>query len=236
MNTPLVGPIIGVLMLDTRFPRPPGDIGNPVTFARLGLVARYRRVQGANPARVVRERDPALLEPFVAAARELVAEGATLVTTSCGFLAAFQPALQAALPVPVLTSSLLACAGLDAPGVLTIDADALDARVLAGAGVPAGTPVGGVLPGCEFQRRILGNHVELDLAQAELDVVAGARALVAAHPRIRHIVLECTNMPPYREAVAAATGRIVHSVVDLVARAAAHPRHATPDQGTGARR
>jgi hypothetical protein len=85
--------------------------------------------------------------------------------------------------------------------------------------VPPGTPVEGVAPGSEFHRRILGNEPTLDLQQAEHDVVAAARRLLARHPEVQHLVLECTNMPPYREAVALATGRPVHDAETLLIHA-----------------
>ena len=204
--------VLGVLMLDTRFPRPPGDIGCALTWQRAGIPVRFMRIDGASARRVVQQQDPALLAPFVAAAQALVATGARLITTSCGFLAGWQAELQAAVPVPVLSSSLLACADLAAPGIVTFDAASLHPGLLARAGVPAGTPVQGLAPGCELQRRILADETALDLQQAEADVVQAAQALVAAFPGVRQIVLECTNMPPYRAAVAAATGR---TVVDL---------------------
>ena len=208
--------LLGILMLDTRFPRPPGDIGNPATFAALGIPVRYLTVTGASPMRVVREGDPALLEPFIAAARTLIGQGAAMISTSCGFLAAFQPDMAAALDVPVVTSSLLQCADLDAPGVLTFDAQSLTPALLARAGVPAGTPVQGMRPGCEFHTRILYNHDTLDLDEARRNVVQGAQELVRGHPGVRSIVLECTNMPPYRAAIEAATGRPVHDIVTLL--------------------
>ena len=74
----------------------------------------------------------------------------------------------------------------------------------------------GVAPGCEFQRRILANDSSMDLQQAQEDVVAAAVRLVRRHPELREIVLECTNMPPYREAVARATGRVVHDIETLL--------------------
>lgn len=210
------GAFLGILMLDTRFPRPVGDVGNARTYERAGIPVKFATVGGASPRRVVHEGDPALLQPFVQAARQLVREGAALVSTSCGFLAAFQPELARALPVPVLTSSLLQAARHRRPGIVTIAADALRPEVLRGAGVPCGTPVQGVAPGCEFQRRILGDEDTLDFAQAQGDVVSAALELVGRHPEVEDIVLECTNMPPYRAAVARATGRAVHDIETLL--------------------
>lgn len=207
---------VGVLMLDTRFPRPPGDIGHPDTFHRHGIAVRYQVVTGASPRRIVQAADPAFLRPFVQAAVQLAAEGASLITTSCGFLAAYQDTLAQAVPVPVVTSSLLQCRGLAHPGIVTFDAASLNAGILSAAGVPTGTPVQGVEPGCEFHSRILNNDTQLDLALAERNVVDAALRLVSAHPEVENIVLECTNMPPYREAIAQATGRRVHDIETLV--------------------
>jgi hypothetical protein len=212
-------PFLGILMLDTRFPRPPGDIGHPATFERAGIPVRYTVVRGASPQRVVREADPTLLSPFVEAARALVDQGAAMISTSCGFLAAYQSHLSAQVPVPVLTSSLLQCARLPSPGIVTIDAVSLTEPILCEAGVPPGTPVQGIAPGSEFHRRLLGNETQLDLAEAERNVVDAALALVARCPAVESIVFECTNMPPYRDAAAAATGRPVFDIETLLVSA-----------------
>ena len=209
---------LGIVMLDTRFPRPPGDIGHPETFARAGIAVRYLRVSGASPTRVVVEADAALNTPFVQAMQALAAEGASLITTSCGFLAAQQALFARAVPVPVISSSLLQCAALQQPGIVTFDVASLTPAVLQGAGVPTGTPMEGLTPGCELHSRILGNETLLDLEAAEQDVVQAARRLVKQHPEIENIVLECTNMPPYRVAVERATGRPVHDIETLLIR------------------
>ena len=210
------GGFLGILMLDTRFPRPLGDVGHPGTFERAGIPVRFVTVHGASPQRIVKEADPALLQPFIDAAIGLEQAGAAMLSTSCGFLASHQAALAHAVSVPVVSSSLLQAARFPRPGIVTIDAAALGPAVLRGAGVPEGTPVQGVAPGCEFHRRILGNDCTLDLRQAERDVVAAALQLVQAHPGVTDIVLECTNMPPYRQAVARATGRAVHDIETLL--------------------
>lgn len=207
---------LGVIVLDTRFPRPPGDIGCPQTYARAGIPARLLTVPGASARRVVQAQDPALLSPFVDAARSLAAQGARLITTSCGFLAGWQAELQSAVPVPVITSSLLQCARLRMPGIVTFDAVSLHDALLRRAGVPVGTQVEGLQPGCELQARILADDTVLDLAQAQADVVAAAMRLVSRYPQVQSVVLECTNMPPYRTAVATATGRPVHDLETLL--------------------
>lgn len=207
---------LGVIVLDTRFPRPPGDIGCPDTFARAGIPARLRVVPGASARRVVQAQDPELLAPFLEAARAFEAEGAGLITTSCGFLAAWQTQMQAAVTVPVVTSSLLQCAGLPDPGIVTFDAASLHPALLARAGVPPGTPVEGLTPGCELQSRILADDTVLDLEQAQRDVVDAAVRLVERCPEVRNVVLECTNMPPYRAAVARVVGRAVHDMETLL--------------------
>ena len=74
--------MLGILMLDTHFPRIKGDVGNPDSFS---YPVRKLTVRGASPDRVVREADPSLLEPFLQAAEQLEREGCAAITTSCGF-------------------------------------------------------------------------------------------------------------------------------------------------------
>src|SRR3989475_5934874 len=95
---------VGILILDTRFPRILGDVGNAATFP---FPVRYHRVSGATPDLVVRRGAEGLLPAFVQGARALEGEGVGAITTSCGFLAKYQQELAAAVRVPVFTSSLL---------------------------------------------------------------------------------------------------------------------------------
>jgi Asp/Glu/hydantoin racemase len=219
---------LGLLMLDTRFPRPPGDIGHPRTFA---FPVRRRMVQGATPERVVRADDPAVLARFVNAARELVDEGCAAIATSCGFLARWQRELQAALPVPVWTSALLQLAEQQAQGrrcgVITIEAASLGAAHFEGVGADPATPVEGITPGSPLHRTLLQDLPTLDLADAQAQVLAAAQRLLARQPGLDTLVLECTNLPPYADALRVATGRQVLDVVTLLdARMAALGRRA----------
>ncbi|WP_046112233.1 aspartate/glutamate racemase family protein [Aquincola tertiaricarbonis] len=211
----MAAPFLGILMLQTRFPRLPGDIGHPHTFA---FPVRRRVVAGASPQRVVREQAAGLLQPFVDAARQLVDEGAAAIATSCGFLAMFQPQLQAALPVPVWTSSLLKLAELPpgSAGVVTVDAQALGTAHLRAVGADVATPVAGLPPGCRLQRTLVDDLPMLDEADAQAEVVQAALRLLQQAGPLQHIVLECTNMPPYAAAVHAATGATVHDITTVL--------------------
>ncbi len=211
---------VGILMLEARFPRIPGDMGNARTWP---FPVRYRVVKGASPDLVVRRGAAGTLPHFIEAGRELVAEGCRFITTNCGFLSLFQAQLAAALEVPVATSSLMQAAAIQAAlppgrkvGILTISAETMTPAHLSAAGVPEGTPVRGVAEGCEFQRVILGNEERLDVARAEADMVAAATGFVADHPELGALLFECTNMPPYKRAVRAATGLPVYSIETLL--------------------
>ncbi|MEO7115584.1 MAG: aspartate/glutamate racemase family protein [Caldimonas sp.] len=212
---------LGIVMLDTRFPRVRGDIGNPATFA---FPVRYRTVRGASPRRVVVERDPSLLAPFVAAARDLERDGASAITTSCGFLALFQRELAGSVRVPLWTSSLLLVAGIEsrlAPGrragIVSADAASLTADHLRAVGASIDVPVEGLAPGSSLRLTLLDDLPGLDVEEASRATVDAARRLVARRPDVAEIVLECTNLPPYADAVRAATGLPVHDITTLIA-------------------
>lgn len=214
---------LGVLMLDTRFPRPLGDIGHPGSF---GLPVRHATVPGAWPSKVVASaaslRASGLARTFCERARELEREDARAITTSCGFLVLLQRELQDAVAVPVVTSSLLQLPRLleaqPQVGVLTISAAHLGHEHLLAAGVApprlGDVVVQGVDPAGEFAQAILGNRDTMDLARAQADVVTAALALKARAPHLRSVVLECTNMPPHAEAVRRATGFDLRSLLD----------------------
>ena len=211
---------VGILMLETRFPRIAGDVGNAATWP---FPVLYRIVRGASPDRVVRRGADGLLDAFVEAGRELVRAGAEGLTTSCGFLALHQADLARACGVPIAASSLMQAPAVEAllppgrrAGILTVSRASLTARHLALAGVPPDAPIAGTDGGAEFTRVILDDEPALDVDLARRDVVAAARRLVGDHPEVGAVVLECTNMCPYSADVAEAIGLPVYDFVSFV--------------------
>jgi Asp/Glu/hydantoin racemase len=213
---------VGILMLDTRFPRIPGDMGNASTFP---FPVRYHRVPGAEPDLVVRRGATALLPAFLEGARALEHEGVGAITTNCGFLAKFQGEMSAAVAVPVFTSSLLLVPLVHRMlgpgrrvGVMTVNATSLGPEHLAGAGISGDIPiaVAGLETEKEFTRVLLDNELVLDVDRARAEQLTVARRLVAEHPDVGAIVLECTNMPPYTGDIQRETGLPVFDIVSLV--------------------
>jgi Asp/Glu/hydantoin racemase len=213
---------IGILLLDARFPRPPGDIAYAETF---DFPVVYRVVQEATPRRVVQAAADGLVDRFCDAARALEADGVRAICTSCGFLALHQPLLAAAVNVPVFTSSLLHIPSLLAAlpahrrvGVLTISGRALTPAHFAAVGVPCldRVVVAGLEKADALYQPIMENRGPLDVEAAAQQVTAAATELAATHPEVAALVLECTNLPPYSARIQQATGLPVWDAIGLV--------------------
>ena len=161
------GASVGILMLDTVFPRIPGDFGNAATWP---FPVMYRVVRGASPHRVVRERANGLLDAFIESGKQLVADGADGLTTTCGFLSLFQDELAQAVDVPVAASSLMQVPTVQKllpsgkrVGVMTVSRENLTADHLAAAGAPLDTPIAGTETGREFFHFIMENRPTMDV-------------------------------------------------------------------------
>ncbi|MGI9500608.1 MAG: aspartate/glutamate racemase family protein [Geminicoccaceae bacterium] len=216
------GPTLGILMLNTRFPRVLGDIGNAETFAH---PVRYSVIDLATVDRIVTAEGPSgqIMDAFVDAAHCLVDEGVEGLTTSCGFMAIAQRELAGRCRVPVFASSLCQVPLVQAAlpigkrvGVLTIDSGQLTAAHFAGVGAATDLPIEGVEDGRELARVIQNDLEALDTRKAEVDVIEAGRRLLAKAPDIGAIVLECTNMAPYANALSAAVHLPVYDIIGLL--------------------
>ena len=215
------GAPLGILMLEARFPRIPGDMGNGQTWP---FPVLYKVVSGASPEKVVLNGARGLLPDFIEAAKDLVRLGAEAITTNCGFLSLFQKELAAAVAVPVATSSLMQVPWVQSTlppgkrvGIVTISGSTLTPAHLEAAGVPLDVPMIGTEGGREFFRVLIkAEKDDMDISLAEQDIIEAGRALVERHPEIGAIVLECTNMPPYAAALRAEVGLPVYDIYSMV--------------------
>ena len=216
----IYGITIGILMLETIFPRIPGEIGNATSFH---YPVRYHIVKGASPNRVVREKDPALLEPFIKGAQELEKFGVKAITTNCGFLGQFQPEIADAVNIPFFSSSLMQIPMVyrmlkrdQKVGVLTVNGAALTSDLFKKVGAD-NIPI--VVKGLEneeeFTHALLDNRLEMDVDKARAENVKVAKELIKENPDVGAIVLECTNMPPYAKAIQEAVQLPVFDIFTL---------------------
>jgi hypothetical protein len=213
---------LGVLMMDTKFPRALGDIGNARTWP---FPVSYRVVRGAVAERLAQpEPDAELLAPFIDGVRELEADGVRAITTSCGFLAVYQRELAAAVSIPVFSSSLLqvpmAARGMrpdQRVGIITARA-VLTERHFEGAGWSSSDlPVVQVAPAEDgpFCATFVGDALEADVDVLHDEVEELTRSLMTDHPDVGAIVLECANFAPFSQTVRRASGVPVFDLYTL---------------------
>jgi len=209
-------------MLDTRFKRVPGDIGNPDTFP---FPVIYRVVEGADVTRVVMQGgDPELATLFIKGGKSLQERGVDLITTSCGFLARFQNDIARVLKVPFISSSLFQLpllhslfGHLGPIGIITASKLNLCREHFAGVGakdIPV--RVAGMEACKHFTQAILTEGDDLTASLLKKEVLGVARELLSNNPSIPALILECTNLSPYRKAIRDATRRPVFDITTLI--------------------
>lgn len=197
---------IGILMLETQFPRIPGEIGNATTW---DFPVLYKIVKKATPDVVVRKGAAGQLEAFIQGAQELEKEGVRAITTNCGFLALFQKEMASAVNIPVFTSSLMQVPlayvmikPSQKVGIISVHSKSLTQKHLSCVGADQ---IPHVIYGTEgeeeFSRVILDDEMELDVNKSRDELVRVSKRMLLEHPEVGAIVLECTNMPPYAAAI-----------------------------------
>ena len=191
-----------ILQLDTRFPRLPGDIACPETY--LHPVA-LRVVPRATVPAVVTSRPALDLHGFAEALAE--DEGQGLCSTSCGFLVYFQRQLEALTPRQVVSSALLALPELrgryrdEELLVMTFDASVLQAEAYEAALDHFAGPLLGLEKWMHLYQVIAEDREDLDLALASAELEDLFRKALQRHPEVKAVLLECTNLPPYKAAL-----------------------------------
>lgn len=222
-GSPTYGVDVGIMLLDADFPRPLGDIANARTF---DVPIHYEVTEGAPVPHVVERSAVGLLENFVTSGQRLIKRGAKILATSCGFLAIFQRELADQLDVPVATSSMLqipmALRLLPSAGklaVVTINGSTMTPAHLRGAGISEADEERLVWVGMEesehFYDVVVGDADPLDVRRAGAEMVDACCQTVSENPEIGAFVFECTNMPPYSDAVRRATGLPVWDAITL---------------------
>jgi len=230
----LYGARLGILATDNLIPSMPGCARHARTWP---FPVIYEIVPGASARRVVLDGGEGLLDAVLKSADVLVAKGVDGIATTGGFCSLFQEELAAHCKVPVATSSLMQIPLVQQllppgkrVGVVTIHGAKLDARHLVASKAPPDTPVIGTEGRREFTRALLNAEPSMDVAKCELDVLDAGQELVAKHPDIGAIVLECHDFAPYAAALRNKLGMPVYSVYSFLTwfHAGLEPRNFGP--------
>lgn len=223
----ICGVPLGVISLESYFPKPDGHIKHPASF---DFPILYKTVQGATIDRLIRERDPELLKPFIEAAKELEREGVKAITGSCGFLALHQQALADAVDIPVFMSSLIQVPLVSRMlksdqkvGVVVANSDALTMDHMVGVGI-ADEPlvVAGMQQQPQFAEVILrGDSNDLDMDVFEQELTSVVEQMLCDNPDVGAIVLECTDLSHFAPKLQQRFGLPVFDLTSLTRMVAA---------------
>lgn len=215
----MAGHPIGIMLLRVNYPIVPGNVANATTF---DFPVRYVKVLGVDSPRLHTFED-SILDDLVAAGEELERDGVRAIICACGYFGYWQKELRDRLNVPVFTSSLVQLPMIKMSlrkeqkvGVLCAVGD-LDERILTRCGVddPSYVVIKTLENAPEFSGIPLDRH-SMNSAVVRQEVVQAAKELVAENPDIGAILLECSDMPPYADAVQKAVNLPVYDFTTMI--------------------
>jgi len=213
---------LGVIRLDYDYPPAPGDIDHPGSFA---YDVFYRVVPGLTFGICQSGKlTPAVEKEFVEAVAWLVGKGVSGITGDCGFMMYFQQLARRNTTIPVFMSSLAQLPAVvcgfskyELIGVMTANGETLRPMrnlIKDECGVdPEERRF--IMIGCEnvpgFEAVAEGGKVNVEYCTP--GIVQLALQTIQVNPKIRCFLLECTELPPYSDAIRAATGLPVYDAI-----------------------
>jgi len=206
---------LGVIRLDYDYPPAPGDIDHPASF---GYPVFYRAVPGLTFEMCQSgEMTGRVRQEFIEAIEWLdVQQGVHAITGDCGFMMWFQELARSHTDKPIFMSSLTALPSMTCAlgshrkvAIFTANGESLEPMhdlIKEECGVETHESRY-VIVGCEdvpgFEAVELGEKV--DVERVAPGIVAKAKEVIAEHA-ISAFLFECTELPPYSDAVRYATG------------------------------
>eukprot|EP00746_Dinoflagellata_sp_MGD_P142024 gnl/MRDRNA2_/MRDRNA2_75035_c0_seq1.p1 gnl/MRDRNA2_/MRDRNA2_75035_c0~~gnl/MRDRNA2_/MRDRNA2_75035_c0_seq1.p1 ORF type:complete len:794 (+),score=156.32 gnl/MRDRNA2_/MRDRNA2_75035_c0_seq1:152-2533(+) len=215
-------PSLGVVRLDYNYPPAPGDIDCPASF---GYDVYYRCVPGLTfETCQAGKMTPEVQAEFVEAIQYLEAKGVKCITGDCGFMMWFQALARQHTHKPVLMSSLAQLPAITAAfgpeehiAILTANGEHLKPMrnlIRDECGVDP-DEFRFVMVGLEdvpgFDAVARGEKVDVEAVTPF--IVEKVQKMLKEHTNIRAILMECTELPPYSDAVRHATGLPVFDAI-----------------------
>jgi len=213
---------LGIVRLDYNYPPAPGDIDHPASFA---YDVFYKVVPGLTFEMCQSGKlTPEVEERFLNTIKYFEAKGVSGITGDCGFMMYFQALARQATNKPVFMSALAQLPAVTAAfgneeliAIFTANGSTLkpmEPMICDECGVNV-EEQRYVIVGCEdvphFEAVARGEKVDVD--KVTPGMIAKARDVLATYPNIRAILLECTELPPYADALRKETGLPVYDAI-----------------------
>ena len=198
----------------------PGNSTNPKTFK---FPVKYCQVKGANLHTILEKPCQSALQAMIREARLMEEEGIRAITTSCGFNAFFQSELADSVRVPVFTSSLMQIPliqkmlkKVQTIGVITAKKSSLTERHLKNVGISDDNllHIEGMESCTEWNKIFSAPEENINISMVEKDIVEIACSMKKTSD-VGAYVLECTDLPPFSDAIRKATDCPVFDFVTL---------------------
>ena len=212
---------IGIVLLNVGYPIVPGNVANASTW---NFPVSYVKVHNVDSPRL-HTKDPTIIDELAASANELVKEnGVRAVICACGYFGRWQKQLRDRVDVPVYASSLIQIPmikmGLKKDqkiGVLCAVTRTFDNELLECCGVDDSSylVIRSMEEAPEFSA-IPRDRDTMNNSKCRAEFIQAAKELVAEHPEIGAILLECSDMPPYAADIQNAVNLPVYDFTTMV--------------------
>lgn len=215
---PCYGQDIGILVFNGISPRVPGDPGHAATFS---FPVCYEIVEGCFMG--LARMEAKIRDNLIAGAKRLRDRGIRIIAGDCGLMGLYQKELgqlgglctsSALCQIPFLWQ-LIGCQGMI--GIITGHSELLTPECLTACGC-GGIPVAirGMESEKHFHEIVIEGGTDLHPEQIEQETVHAAKLLLAEHPQIRAVILECSNLATYSHSVATVTGIPTFDIVSAI--------------------
>lgn len=219
----IYGAETGIVMLDCRFPRPPGDPGNARSFS---YPVQYEIVELAETGALTHKGTGEAVEKLFQAVKKLEQRGCKCVATSCGLLIPYQKQLAQRAGIPVASSALMLL-----PLLLELIGERKKIAIVVSSRTKAVNDYLGIfteekrercvlltMEACpEFMRSIMSfsepYRLDTELIETEL---LNLCAEAVEKQEIGLFLIECTNLAPYSPALRRHLGLPVFDILGLI--------------------
>jgi len=218
-------PKLGILRLDYNYPPAVGDIDNAESF---DYPVIYRVIPGLTFEMCQSGELPDNVKAeCLRAVKYLEQQGVSGITGDCGFMINIQDLISDATNKPVFTTSLVQLPSLcmcfdsdETIAVFTANSNTLLPilpRMLEMCALRQEDKDRIQIVGCQdvdgFDAVEKGEAV--DVVKVDAGIVALAKSVIAANPRIKAILLECTELPAYADSLKLETGLPVYDSISV---------------------